>query len=740
MGYKVRRELAYGVLVLDAIIAAAFAGHAAHTRDRWMIPIVIALVGATFVLRRMSYRPDRCGTGNGWFIAATVIDVAWIYYVHNWLALNETARVVMFVPFSVLLSLVVVRMPFRHAAVALVVGTILLSTAELTLPFSAPRLVAVLVCASVGVIVLTATLIVERDARRSWRMMRLLDAQARTDVLTGLPNRRHLEEVLDAATADTGPVCLAIIDVDGFKSYNDSHGHVEGDVYLQLVAERLSSGDEFVARMSGDEFAVVWRETAPAVARRRAEELRADVAGAVGSVGDDGVRRRTASAGFAILAEREKNSDSMRRLLYAADRALYAAKAAGRDSTRSDTAGIAAGAPAPPRDARALSSRYEHAVWAADKRGCDAAFSAVYRSRGQAIRRSFIAGIFGAFIVGYVAQVIIGRPQPGVAYQITMTMLLAVVPATVLALVGTSKRCSVRVGEIVYLCAVGLIVVGLMWERLVQVPTGTVVVPFLLPVVIVQHLALTHIRYRLLAPAMWLMVLGLAAVELIVFGFEDRRFINIVVAVLMTGVMAQMSDRAESTRLLLWRRTRELEQMGRRDPITNLPNRRVFYTALIDAFGLEEKYVGVLLLDLDRFKEYNDEHGHLAGDDLLRTVASTVLDSESSEETAARVGGDEFGVVVVGDRLDTVLGRCSTIRDRVAAVSVDGPPRAHASASAGFAWTRTGDETGSRLERIGELIRQADVALYQAKRDGRNRLVSRPVVPQTTVEVANEFA
>ena len=108
------------------------------------------------------------------------------------------------------------------------------------------------------------------EQRRSHDLRR----QALTDPLTGLANRSALERRLDEAT---GPVTLAILDLDGFKPVNDNYGHDTGDIVLQVVAERLRSAvrdDDLAVRYGGDEFAVVFAAgTAHGDARRSAERV-----------------------------------------------------------------------------------------------------------------------------------------------------------------------------------------------------------------------------------------------------------------------------------------------------------------------------------------------------------------------------------------------------------------------------------------------------------------------------------
>jgi diguanylate cyclase (GGDEF)-like protein len=150
-----------------------------------------------------------------------------------------------------------------------------------------------------------------------------LQEQALVDGLTGLPNRRALDEALDdgvrRAERTGRPLTIAMVDVDRFKAYNDAHGHVEGDRLLTELAAAWRAelrGDDLVGRFGGEEFLLVLPGVDPEVAGRVIERLRAAMPDAV-----------TCSFGVATWDGVEGASALVGR----ADAALYAAKAQGRD-------------------------------------------------------------------------------------------------------------------------------------------------------------------------------------------------------------------------------------------------------------------------------------------------------------------------------------------------------------------------------------------------------------------------
>jgi diguanylate cyclase (GGDEF)-like protein/PAS domain S-box-containing protein len=148
---------------------------------------------------------------------------------------------------------------------------------------------------------------------------------ALTDELTGLPNRRAWEEAvrreLARAVRDRHPVCIAVLDLDGFKRFNDEHGHQAGDRVLADSARAWQShlrGSDVLARYGGEEFAALIPAWPLEVAVEVVERLRLATAGGL-----------TASAGVASWDGRESGEELFGR----ADAALYEAKQSGRDCT-----------------------------------------------------------------------------------------------------------------------------------------------------------------------------------------------------------------------------------------------------------------------------------------------------------------------------------------------------------------------------------------------------------------------
>ncbi|WP_308301915.1 diguanylate cyclase domain-containing protein [Frankia sp. AgKG'84/4] len=163
-----------------------------------------------------------------------------------------------------------------------------------------------------------------------------LELLSRTDPLTGLANRRHLEDFLSTAWTRARrqhvPIALAMIDIDFFKRYNDHLGHAAGDRCLEKVAARLAANagaGHLAARYGGEEFAVVMPGTDAEEAGRRAERLRRAVADLAEPHPAVRAHIVTISVGFASLTPCA--DDHQQRLVDLADEALYRAKRHGRD-------------------------------------------------------------------------------------------------------------------------------------------------------------------------------------------------------------------------------------------------------------------------------------------------------------------------------------------------------------------------------------------------------------------------
>jgi diguanylate cyclase (GGDEF)-like protein len=177
--------------------------------------------------------------------------------------------------------------------------------------------------------------------------------------------------------------------------------------------------------------------------------------------------------------------------------------------------------------------------------------------------------------------------------------------------------------------------------------------------------------------------------------------------------VALENDRRGQT---IWRMRelqRDLEHQASHDPLTDLANRLLFVARVADALARDPKSVSVIFADINEFKDVNDSLGHAAGDELLIALAGRLADCVRPEDTLARIGGDEFAIlleqpaahgeaITVAQRIDRRLAEPFSIAGHTMSVG----------ASIGIA---AGASAGTTAE---ELIGNADVAMYQAKQGG----------------------
>jgi two-component system, cell cycle response regulator len=171
-------------------------------------------------------------------------------------------------------------------------------------------------------------------------------------------------------------------------------------------------------------------------------------------------------------------------------------------------------------------------------------------------------------------------------------------------------------------------------------------------------------------------------------------------------------------------RSQRLLQLATSDPLTGLPNR----SYVDDRFAVElsraRRYgtsLTIAVIDADRFKQLNDTYGHPAGDLVLRSIAATLRSSFRQSDTAGRYGGEEFVVILPETNLETAQRKLEAVRDSVANTPIELSSRGQkiqVTFSAGLAsFPRDGDDAA-------ELFALADDRMFQAKKEGRNRVVA----------------
>jgi len=162
-----------------------------------------------------------------------------------------------------------------------------------------------------------------------------------------------------------------------------------------------------------------------------------------------------------------------------------------------------------------------------------------------------------------------------------------------------------------------------------------------------------------------------------------------------------------------------LRRQAMRDPLTGLFNRRYMEETLereIHRAARQKSVIGILLLDLDHFKQYNDTLGHAAGDDLLRLIAASMQRAVRSEDVVCRYGGDEFVIIMPDSAAAAVERRAEDLHRDLAGLPQPDALSHAVTVSIGVALYPTDAATAK------ELLLTADRALYDAKRNGRSRV------------------
>lgn len=192
---------------------------------------------------------------------------------------------------------------------------------------------------------------------------------------------------------------------------------------------------------------------------------------------------------------------------------------------------------------------------------------------------------------------------------------------------------------------------------------------------------------------------------------DDEAGFFVVTAALMVALAEEARHRQQAEI--------QIEQLAWYDPQTNMPNRHLFSANLRDAIvscSARRGRLAVLLIDLDRFKDINDTLGHLVGDALIKSVSQVLRETVGSDCTVARMGGDEFAVLL--DNFEH-RGEVSRLAARIteALHRNDFVPKADTQVSASIGVALYPDHG----REMSTLMKNADAALYQAKRDGGNQ-------------------
>jgi diguanylate cyclase (GGDEF)-like protein len=171
------------------------------------------------------------------------------------------------------------------------------------------------------------------------------------------------------------------------------------------------------------------------------------------------------------------------------------------------------------------------------------------------------------------------------------------------------------------------------------------------------------------------------------------------------------------------RLTEHIKQVGLKDPLTGVNNRRFFDQRVEEEVNRALRHkqpLSCLFIDLDHFKRINDSYGHQAGDAVLKQTADILKDSSRSSDVVARYGGEEFVILLANTKASDALDFAERLRERIAATSfaITETKSLNVTLSAGLATLTNNSESQTSVE----LIKAADQAVYAAKLSGRNRV------------------
>ena len=190
---------------------------------------------------------------------------------------------------------------------------------------------------------------------------------------------------------------------------------------------------------------------------------------------------------------------------------------------------------------------------------------------------------------------------------------------------------------------------------------------------------------------------------------------------LQRNIIHQQKEHLRGTLLEVEQRRREAEEISQLDPLTNLFNRRHFFS-MVEYKSIKNRRflydLSVMILDLDYFKLVNDTHGHVVGDQVLRDIARIIKGSVRQVDIACRYGGEEFAILLPQTGIDTAIGVGHRLRETIERTAMQTDKGlVPVTVSIGVACLSGNEEID-----FDTLIERADAALYAAKNAGRNQM------------------
>jgi len=192
----------------------------------------------------------------------------------------------------------------------------------------------------------------------------------------------------------------------------------------------------------------------------------------------------------------------------------------------------------------------------------------------------------------------------------------------------------------------------------------------------------------------------------------------------------KLEEKVSERTKLLKKQTQKLEdaqvklrEMAYRDPLTDLYNRRYFEEVAKELLSLakrENDPLGVLMIDIDKFKNINDTHGHDIGDIVLVRFAQELVSYIRESDLIARIGGEEFSIILPKTSAESVQNLANIIREKIQALEIEIAPKNIVQVTVSIGASMLINESDKN---ISDVIKRADEALYKAKSSGRNKVI-----------------
>ena len=204
---------------------------------------------------------------------------------------------------------------------------------------------------------------------------------------------------------------------------------------------------------------------------------------------------------------------------------------------------------------------------------------------------------------------------------------------------------------------------------------------------------------------------------------SSDRVADLTMAVLATTIASWLNETIKKGMMLrLEQAQKDLEELAERDPLTALYNRRYFFDngqkSLAALSKVTDAQVSLLMIDIDQFKQLNDRHGHLVGDQIICGFADLCTQLIRRSDILARLGGEEFVVLLPDTQRDEAFALAENLRTKVEQAQFTARQESYRITISVGVVTRD----ARRIASLEQLVHLADTAMYQAKRSGRNRV------------------